>query len=93
MKKIITVRVDGSMQFIYDDRLKGLMKHGQASIARVSHVEPGDPTKGQDPLRWFADMAPSGQPVVLGPFAERQQALAAEVEWINSNILTSPQTT
>ena len=92
MKKIITVRVDGSMQFIYDDRLMGLMKHGKASIARVSHVEPGDPTKGQDPLRWFADMAPSGQPVVLGPFDERQQALAAEVEWINSNILTSPQT-
>ena len=90
MKKIITIKPDGTMQFVYDDKLKGLMGHGQATIKRISHVEPGDPAKGQEPLKWYADMAPSGRPVVLGPFDERRQALAAEVEWINNNILTEP---
>ena len=90
MKKIITVTPDGTIKFVYDDRLKGLMGHGKATIKRMSHVEPGDPTKDQQPLKWYANMVPSGHHVVLGPFDERQQALNAEVEWINNNILAVP---
>ena len=87
MKKIITVKPNGTIQFIHDDRLTGLLQKGEASIKRASHVEPGDPAKGQHHLLWYADMAPSGGNV-LGPFKTRQEALEAEVDWINQNILT-----
>ena len=80
-KKIITVKPDGTMTFVYDDRLKGLMGHGQATIKRASHVEPTPDNQ------WTADMSPSGGPV-LGPFPTRQAALDAEVEWINGHVLT-----
>ena len=87
-QKIITIKPDGRLDFIYDDKLQGLMSQGKAEITRVSHVDPGDPAKGQDPLKWYADMAASGGPI-LGPFEARRVALAAEVEWINKNVLTS----
>ena len=89
MRKIITVKPDGSIHFIYDDRLRGLLNQGQAAITRASQVEPGDPAKGQNPLQWYADMAPSAGET-LGPFGTRQEALDAEVEWLNANVLTAP---
>lgn len=51
---------------------------GRLTIRRASHVEPdvtGD---------WWADLEPVGGPV-LGPFARRTAALAAEVEWLDQN--------
>ena len=84
--KVITIGPDGSMRFIHDDALRGLLQQGQATIRRASHVEPGDPVQGQDPLKWYADMAPSSGSV-LGPFDTRQAALDAEVAWINQHIL------
>ena len=84
---IINVPRSGPIQFIYTDALKGLLTLGSAKIDRASHVEPGEPSKGQDPLKWWADMAPSGGPV-LGPFDTRQAALDAEVVWINQHVLT-----
>ena len=81
MKKIITVQRDGTMKFVYDDRLKGLMQQGHATITRASHVEPTPDNE------WGADMSPVGGPM-LGPFNTRQEALDAEVEWINHNVLT-----
>jgi hypothetical protein len=51
---------------------------GTVTIARASHVEPNE--DGQ----WFAQMV--GGPV-LGPFAKRSAALAAEVAWLESNVL------
>jgi len=38
------------------------------------------------PCRWQADLALCGGPV-LGPFTRRQDAIAAEVAWIETNIL------
>ena len=73
---IINVKPGGTTQFIYDDGLKGLLAQGRAEVKRASHVDPGDPTKGQDPLRWYADLAPSAGPL-LGPFETRQAALDA----------------
>ena len=88
MRKCITIRKNGDIDFIYDDKLKGLLDEGQATIRRASHVEPGNPALGQNQLQWYSDMAPSGGEV-LGPFDTRQQALEAEVEWINTHVLTA----
>jgi hypothetical protein len=84
---IISVFEDGTVQFIYNDELRPLLDIGDARIERASHVEPGDPTKGQDALKWYADMHPVGGPV-LGSFDTREQALAEEVSWIEANVLS-----
>ena len=89
---IINVKPGGTTQFIYDDRLRGLLAEGKAEVKRASMVEPGSPTLGQDPLKWYADMAPSGGGV-LGPFDTRQGALDAEVAWINRHVLIVASTT
>lgn len=75
----IAIRSDGMIILIYTDDLCDLIASGRATIARASHVEPA-------PGGWTADMTPSGGPV-LGPFSLRQQALDAEVEWINRNVI------
>jgi hypothetical protein len=83
---------DGVIEFIYDDELAGLADEGVTSIRRVSHVEPvdlshsdGDIQPGDLPgdMGWEADMRPVNGPV-LGPFATRGAALAAEVAWLKS---------
>jgi len=82
--RIINVSRSGEMTFIYDDKLTGLMKHGPAKITRASHVDPTADNK------WEANMVPSRGPV-LGPFDTRAEALAAEVRWINENVLTQKE--
>jgi hypothetical protein len=84
-KKIITIHPDGTAQFIHDDRLNGLLHQGESHIKRASFVEPGDPSKGQDPLKWYAGIVTGP---VLGPFVTRQEALDAEVAWLNENLPT-----
>lgn len=49
-------------------------------IQRASHVEPDDTGN------WWADMAPSGGPV-LGPFLLRSLALDAELHWLTRHVL------
>ena len=83
-KIIITATRGGEMQFLYNDAMTGLMKHGDATIERASFVEPTADNK------WTADMKPSHGPV-LGPFDTRAEALAAEVRWINENVLTQKE--
>ena len=70
---------------------------GTKSTSRASHVEPtaelseaalkylrdnGTPEEWLKRDLWWADMIPSGGPV-LGPFAQRDEALAHEVHWLN----------
>jgi hypothetical protein len=86
VKKVIHISPAGQITMIHDDGMRELLKQGQASLRRASHVEPGDPALGQDPLQWYADMAPVQGPV-LGPFATRTEALASEVDWLNHNLL------
>ena len=69
---------DGLVRFIYDDDLAGLLDLGRSEIKRASHVEP-------TPIGWVADMSPSRGPG-LGPFALRSMALAAEHEWLESQL-------
>jgi hypothetical protein len=82
---LIELRPDGTVHFIYDDALAGLLGEGSSQVARASHVEPtaehdenGRPTGN---TVWYADMAPVGGPM-LGPFKLRETALAEEVAWL-----------
>lgn len=78
-----TVRQDGSIAFVYDDRLACLTKLGEARTTRASHVEP-HPAGG-----WTADMGPSDGPVLYDvdgqPFRTRQAALDAERAWLRAH--------
>ena len=70
----LVVNADGGVKCIYDEALD-LRALGKLQITRASHVEPD--AEGC----WFADMGPSGGPV-LGPFGTRGEALAAERGWL-----------
>jgi hypothetical protein len=78
-KLVLEISTEGHMRFIYDDVLTELLDEGDATIERASHVEP-------EGTQWVADMAPMGGPK-LGPFTKRQDALDAEVAWLNENVL------
>ncbi len=78
---VVTAR--GDVRAIYDERID-LTQLGKLSIRRGSHVEPTE--DGQ----WTADLAPCGGPV-LGPFAVRSEALAAEVAWLKEHWLGTGQ--
>ncbi len=80
-KKIkIQVSTNGTLKFIYDDKLKTLLKQGTSSVKRASHVEPSP-----DGTSWTSDMRPIQGPI-LGPFKTRAKALKAEIDWINKNL-------
>ena len=73
----VTITPAGDVRFIWSDELQPLLELGKPDVRRVSHVEPTD--DGQ----WTADLSPVGGPV-LGPYALRQQALSAEVDWLHT---------
>ncbi len=75
----IKVEPDGTVTHIYTEKLD-LSKLGKATIKRASHVEPTKDNK------WASDLSPVSGPV-LGLFNKRSEALAAEVEWLEKNIL------
>ncbi len=64
----------GDCRAVYDEALD-LQALGHTKILRASHVEPT--TAGW----WTADLSPVGGPM-LGPFRQRSQALAAELQWL-----------
>ena len=78
-EKVTLVIRDGRILFLWHDALAGLAKASSGQITRASHVEPT--SSGQ----WTADLSPRGGPV-LGPFALRGQALAAERDWLNEHL-------
>ena len=76
---MITITIQGGrMEFIYTDNLAPLLDEGDATVQRVSHVEPScaDGRHG-----WTADMTPVDGPT-LGPFTTRAEALDAEHVWL-----------
>lgn len=79
--------VDGVVSFVYSDDLAGLLDVGEATVERVSHVEPYDGSGVEsfaarhDGCWWTADMRPVDGPV-LGPFRMRADALQAERDWL-----------
>lgn len=74
----LAVKPDGTISAIYDDALADLCQQGHAHITRASHVEPTP--NGE----WTADCSPGGP--VLGPYPLRQQALDAEIEYLESTL-------
>jgi hypothetical protein len=79
----LVVGCDGGVRCIYDEALD-LRELGKLQITRASHVEPD--AEGN----WFADMGPSGGPV-LGPYGSRTEALGAERRWLASTGTISRQ--
>lgn len=85
LQKLLTFKIkrDGTIKFIYDDDVFETLKVlGPSSIRRASHVEPIPNTNGL----WYSDMSPVDGPE-LGPFLSRDEALKAEREWIETNVL------
>lgn len=85
MKEIIlSVDPSGDLSFIYTDDIDNCALRqelgGELSIRRASHVEPVGHL-------WDADMTPVGGPSSLGPYNSRAAALAAEVQWLQENVL------
>lgn len=70
----LLIEVSGCIRCVYEERIS-LASLGDVTIQRGSHVEPT--TEGN----WLADLTPVDGPV-LGPFSERSQAIAAEVDWL-----------
>lgn len=81
--KLLKIAPGGQITFIHSDALAPLMGAGQTEIRRASHVEPEPTSAG---VKWFADLKPVNGPK-LGPFDLRSQALEAEVDWLNENVL------
>ena len=75
----LVVTPAGEVRALYEEVLD-LSALGPLAIARASHVE----TDANG--RWWADLAPMSGPV-LGPFALRSEALAAEVAWLSAHWL------
>ena len=83
MSHEVIVEQNGMMRFIYDDDLASVMQDiGSLSVARASHVEPGEGG-------WFADMSPVGGEM-LGPFDTRAEALREEVAWLEERGVPTP---
>jgi hypothetical protein len=79
------LRIDlrGQVVCIYGEAID-LAALGAVVIRRASHVEP-DPEG-----KWWADLAPVGG-LLLGPFARRSEALAAEAGWLEAHWLVAGQ--
>jgi hypothetical protein len=77
-KRTFKISPKGVITTIYSDDLAPLLAKGKVAIRRASHVEPSATGSG-----WTADLAPVGGPV-LGPFPLRQEALDAEVRWLDT---------
>lgn len=76
----IKINPDGTAIMIYTEDIDIAALGNVQSIIRASIIEPTDGN------RWVPDMGPVGGPV-LGAFDKRSDALAAEANWIEENIL------
>jgi hypothetical protein len=77
----IVIEPAGTIRCLYDESIN-LAAIGRLTIKRASHVEPD--AEGN----WLADFSPVSGPV-LGPFAYRSEALAAERTWLEANRLVT----
>ncbi len=75
----LVVMPDGEAKCVYAEVID-LAALGGVTISRGSHVEPTPDG------HWTADMSPVNGPV-LGPFEHRSEALAAEVQWLETHWL------
>jgi len=65
----------------------GLSEEAKKHLACFNRLGNSEHYKGQPPLpanKWWADMTPVNGPV-LGPYEDRDTALAEEVKWLEDN--------
>ena len=82
----IAVSASGDVVGIYTDApafVRLMEALGPTGIRRASHVEPTHDN------RWTADMTPSGESVMLGPYSRREEALDAERSWLEERLFGS----
>ena len=75
----LIISSSGNARCVYSEEFD-LSVLGKLRIQRGSHVEPDQ--EGH----WMADLSPVDGPM-LGPFANRSDALRAEVAWLNEHWL------
>ena len=78
----LLVHPGGNIRCVYGEAIN-LAELGHLSIRRGSRVEPDE--HGQ----WQCDLSPVSGPL-LGPFASRSAALAAEAAWLDEHWLQEP---
>lgn len=71
----------GTVRTLYGETIS-LAELGPMQITRASHVDPDG--LGQ----WWADLGPVNGPR-LGPFRQRSEALAAETDWLQTQLLAT----
>jgi hypothetical protein len=82
MNMNIVIAPDGTARCVYGEAID-LGRLGSTQLRRAGFVEPD--ARG----RWCADLSPVGGPL-LGPFARRSDALAAEATWLDERWLITP---
>lgn len=84
MKTQIIINSNGTIRFIHnDDIAEVFIKLGEAKTTRASYVEPLSSGK------WEADLTPVWGPI-LGPFNRRDEAVSAEIEWLQNHNIPIP---
>ena len=78
----LRITPDGTLHAIAPDSLEFFNRLGNVQVQRVSRVEPVSTESG---MKWSADLALVGGPV-LGPFQKRSEAIQAELEWLDKNL-------
>jgi hypothetical protein len=79
---ILAIDNQGVCRAVYTDDCDYYAISQRVIIRRASHVEPSPDGRG-----WCADMSPVGGPMI-GPYPTRAAALAAEVGWIETHVLS-----
>ncbi|QDU96241.1 hypothetical protein Pla8534_40600 [Lignipirellula cremea] len=80
----LLVQANGRIRCVYGEAVD-VRQLGAVTIERGSHVEPTSDGC------WTADLSPVNGPL-LGPFAQRSEALAAERNWLEKIWLVLPET-
>jgi len=78
----LLINAAGNGRCVYSDVIN-LRRLGRLNVRRGSHVEPNEGG------RWTADLSPVNGPF-LGPFSSRQEALEAELAWLEEHWLEHP---
>ena len=79
----VLVTEEGDVIYVYNPLIDSIFRDSgfKGVPKRASSVEPIDDSN------WEADLSRVGGPV-LGPFSSRDEAVDAELEWLNENIHT-----
>jgi hypothetical protein len=81
MKKKLVITPDGTLKFVYSDKLRRLLRIGKSQRKRASYVEPYREDE------WIVDLSPyTGKPIILGPFDTREKAVQEEIIWLEKHL-------